>query len=72
MKRDPPKREAAIPWFRDWFGREYLALYPHRDRAEARRAVALLHGTPGLRASSTLPVGRGDTSSSCAAWDTVP
>lgn len=49
MKRDPPKREAAIPWFRDWFGREYLALYPHRDRAEARRAVALLHGTPGLK-----------------------
>ena len=41
------------PWFRDWFGREYLALYPHRDRAEARRAVDLLrHATgrgPGTR-----------------------
>ena len=36
------------PWFRDWFGREYLALYPHRDRAEARRAVTLLRETTGL------------------------
>lgn len=30
------------PWFSEWFGREYLALYPHRDREEARRAVKLL------------------------------
>lgn len=41
------------PWFRDWFGSEYLALYPHRDRAEARRAVALLREAialgPGAR-----------------------
>ena len=36
------------PWFRDWFGSEYLALYPHRDRAEARRAVRLLHHATGL------------------------
>lgn len=36
------------PWFRDWFGGEYLALYPHRDRAEARRAVALLRDATGL------------------------
>lgn len=28
-------------WFRDWFGEEYLALYPHRDEAEAARAVRL-------------------------------
>ena len=49
MKRDTRAREGSIPWFRDWFGHEYLALYPHRDRAEARRAVALLHGTTGLR-----------------------
>lgn len=28
-------------WFRRWFGPEYLALYPHRDRAEAERAVRL-------------------------------
>ena len=36
------------PWFRDWFGGEYLALYPHRDRAEARQAVSLLRDTTGL------------------------
>ena len=36
------------PWFRHWFGGEYLALYPHRDRAEARRAVALLREATGL------------------------
>lgn len=35
------------PWFRDWFGREYLVLYPHRDRAEARQAVELLHAATG-------------------------
>ncbi len=42
-------KEASVPWFRDWFGREYLALYPHRDRAEARRAVELLHVITGRR-----------------------
>jgi SAM-dependent methyltransferase len=33
-------------WFEDWFGEVYLELYPHRDEAEAARAVALLqrHG----------------------------
>ena len=35
------------PWFRDWFGGEYLALYLHRDRAEARRAVELLRDATG-------------------------
>lgn len=29
-------------WFEEWFGEEYLALYPHRDSAEAARAVALI------------------------------
>lgn len=29
------------PWYREWFGEEYLQLYPHRDEAEARDAVAL-------------------------------
>jgi SAM-dependent methyltransferase len=33
-----PTRE----WFRDWFGEEYLALYPHRDKREAEQAVNLL------------------------------
>jgi SAM-dependent methyltransferase len=29
-------------WFEDWFGQEYLELYPHRDAAEAQRAVDLI------------------------------
>jgi ubiquinone/menaquinone biosynthesis C-methylase UbiE len=33
-------------WFERWFGDDYLELYPHRDDAEAVKAVALLatHG----------------------------
>lgn len=42
-----PVKERATPWFREWFGDEYLALYPHRDRAEAREAVELLHQASG-------------------------
>ena len=37
MTGPTPTRE----WFRDWFGEEYLALYPHRDETEAREAVDL-------------------------------
>jgi len=29
-------------WFEEWFGEEYLHLYPHRDEADADRIVALL------------------------------
>ena len=29
-------------WFEEWFGEEYLQLYPHRDFAEAEQAVALI------------------------------
>ena len=36
-------------WFEEWFGEEYLRLYPHRDDAEARRAVALISRTVGLQ-----------------------
>jgi SAM-dependent methyltransferase len=36
-------------WFEEWFGEEYLQLYPHRDDAEAERAVALLVGSTGLQ-----------------------
>lgn len=38
----------GTPWYRKWFGEEYLSLYPHRDHAEARRAVALLMDRLGL------------------------
>ncbi len=33
--------ERTHEWFRDWFGEEYLAIYPHRDEREARDAVRL-------------------------------
>jgi ubiquinone/menaquinone biosynthesis C-methylase UbiE len=41
-------------WFESWFGEDYVALYPHRDAAEAGRAVALIESVasiaPGSRA----------------------
>ena len=40
-------------WFEEWFGEEYLHLYPHRDEADAERVVDLLCGAlpcrPGWR-----------------------
>jgi SAM-dependent methyltransferase len=40
-------------WFEEWFGEEYLRLYPHRDDHEAERAVELITRTvpfqPGWR-----------------------
>jgi SAM-dependent methyltransferase len=36
-------------WFEEWFGEEYLQLYPHRDQAEADRAVALVVRATGLQ-----------------------
>lgn len=36
-------------WFREWFGEEYLALYPHRDDADAARLVALLARSVALQ-----------------------
>ncbi|MCU0621218.1 MAG: class I SAM-dependent methyltransferase, partial [Gemmatimonadales bacterium] len=34
-------------WFEEWFGEEYLALYPHRDEDDAVALVTLLHGLLG-------------------------
>lgn len=36
-------------WFEEWFGEDYVALYPHRNEAEAERAVALIARTIGTR-----------------------
>lgn len=40
-------------WFEEWFGEEYLELYPTRDDAEGARAVELIRSTlpwqPGWR-----------------------
>ncbi len=34
-----------VEWFETWFGEDYVALYPHRNEAEAERAVALIANT---------------------------
>jgi len=36
-------------WYEEWFGEEYLQLYPHRDDADAARAVALICRTVRLQ-----------------------
>jgi SAM-dependent methyltransferase len=47
-------------WFEEWFGEEYLQLYPHRDDAEADRAVALIIRATGLTTGwRVLDVGSG-------------
>jgi len=35
-------------WFEQWFGEEYLKLYPHRDEEDAARVVALMARHTGL------------------------
>ncbi len=34
--------EQNAEWFESWFGEEYIALYPHRDVAEAKKAIDLI------------------------------
>ncbi|HEU5169744.1 MAG TPA: methyltransferase domain-containing protein [Gemmatimonadales bacterium] len=36
-------------WFEEWFGDDYLHLYPHRDDADAERAIALVRRAVPLR-----------------------
>jgi SAM-dependent methyltransferase len=44
----PPFAPARMPeWFEEWFNDEYLALYPHRDEADAAQLVALLRRDVG-------------------------
>ena len=47
---------AADPddWFHDWFGAEYLELYPHRDDEEAERAVDLIAGHADVAAGGAV------------------
>jgi SAM-dependent methyltransferase len=48
------------PWYREWFGEEYLRLYPHRDAEEASRAVRLiLSAAPHDAGERTLDLGCG-------------
>jgi len=47
-------------WYEEWFGEDYLRLYPHRNDADAERAVALISTTLELRPSwRVLDVGCG-------------
>ena len=39
-------------WYEEWFGEEYLALYPHRDDEEAREVAALIASRVDVRAGS--------------------
>jgi len=39
-----------MEWFEEWFGEDYLRLYPHRDETEANRAVSLICRSVGLQA----------------------
>lgn len=44
-------------WFQEWFGEEYLQLYPHRDGFDAERMVSLIERTlPGLAHDRVLDV----------------
>lgn len=42
------------PWFRRWFGEDYLRLYPHRDQQEAEDAVDLLLARVPLQGDSSV------------------
>ena len=46
-------------WYRDWFGEEYLALYPHRDDKEAQAAVDLVISVCGRPAGPVLDLASG-------------
>ena len=55
MSTPRPGAPSPEDWFEEWFGQEYLQLYPHRDESEAEcavdlvvRAVKLPAGTPAL------------------------
>lgn len=47
---DAPEQD----WFENWFGEEYLRLYPHRDEDEAERAVELIVRHAALAAGSAV------------------
>ncbi|MDA8016631.1 MAG: class I SAM-dependent methyltransferase [Thermoanaerobaculia bacterium] len=39
-----------MPWYKEWFGEEYLELYSHRDEGEAQRHVDFVTQALGERA----------------------
>lgn len=40
MQHGSPQQPPA--WYRQWFGRDYLAVYSHRDQAEAAKQIDLM------------------------------
>lgn len=55
-----PYPSTMTEWFEEWFGEEYLHLYPHRDEEEAARVADLLRGTvPWHEGIRVLDVGCG-------------
>ena len=46
-------------WFQQWFGNDYLELYPHRDGKDAADAVGLIAENVSLRASRVLDLACG-------------
>lgn len=46
-------------WYKKWFGKDYLSLYPHRDEDEARQAVALIREVTDRRFDRTLDLACG-------------
>jgi SAM-dependent methyltransferase len=47
-------------WFEEWFGEEYLRLYPHRDETDAAAAIELIAAQlQGKRIDSVLDLGCG-------------
>lgn len=48
--RQRRERHQVDDWYANWFGLDYIRLYPHRDTAEAKRQVDfLLQAISGLR-----------------------
>jgi SAM-dependent methyltransferase len=46
-------------WFEQWFGEEYLRLYPHRDEEDAERAVTLVDRVVELEGARVLDLACG-------------
>jgi SAM-dependent methyltransferase len=58
-------------WFKQWFGKEYLELYPHRDEHEAHAAVQLVRDTiqgPEIGLALDLACGSGRHSRALREW----
>lgn len=48
-------------WYKEWFGEDYLKVYPHRDQAEATRQVDFVEKiTPLNRSARILDLGCGN------------